>query len=116
MPTFFYQIYLQLYLFPNYSRYVRRNTERNRSELFEKWNGLDFYDDEYIKDNFSLSYIDRFYPTLDHKISVYYGYINNISVEDISDISNLCFTKRYINSIKSKMTADEFFNKKRGLI
>lgn len=96
-----------------YCRNVKNITRKNKKILLEKWNGFDFYDGEYIKDNFNLPHIHRLYPTLDHKISTYYGYINNISEEDISDISNLCFTKKYINSMKSKLTIDEFIKKER---
>ncbi|MCK9416273.1 hypothetical protein M0Q97_06410 [Candidatus Dojkabacteria bacterium] len=91
-----------------YRRNIRRLTEKNRKILLDNWNGLDFYDNEYIRDNFKLVHIDRRYPTLDHKISIYYGWQNNISEKDISDISNLCFTKRFINSIKSKLNFDDF--------
>jgi hypothetical protein len=44
---------------------------------------------------------DGCYPTIDHKNSVFYGFMNNIPPEDISDISNLCITKRFINSSKN---------------
>ena len=98
-----------------YRRNVRKLTERNRNLLLKEWNGFDFYDDEYIKDNFKFKHTDRLYPTLDHKISIYNGFINNISVENISDISNLCITKKYINSMKSKLTIYEY-NKKRELM
>jgi len=85
-----------------YRRNVRKLTERNRKTLLKNWNGFDFYDNEYIKDNFSLKHIDKNYPTLDHKISIFFGFKNNISPEDISDISNLCITKRIINSTKKE--------------
>lgn len=48
------------------------------------------------------------YPTIDHKKSVHYGFINNISPEEISNISNLCITKRSINSTKRDMIESEF--------
>jgi hypothetical protein len=60
------------------------------------------YDDEYIKNNFILNYLDDDYPTIDHKISVYYDFINKISAEDIGNIDNLCITKRIYNCIKNK--------------
>ena len=88
--------------FEEYKRKVSNETRKNVKELQEKWNGYDYYDNEYIKNNFILNKIDKIYPTIDHKISVYYGYINNISVEEISNIENLCYTKRSINSSKNK--------------
>ena len=48
---------------------------------------------------------------LDHKISIIYGFKNNISPEEIGDISNLCMTKKGINSSKSFLT-EEDYNKK----
>ena len=45
---------------------------------------------------------------MDHKISVYYGFLNNFSVEDISCIENLCFTKNKLNSQKGKLTENEY--------
>lgn len=94
-----------------YRSIVRKLTERNRNELLENWNGYDYYDGEYIKDYFELEHINRLYPTLDHKISVYYGFINDIDPEIISDISNLCFTKRHINCSKSISIEKEFVKK-----
>ena len=55
--------------------------------------------------------MDREYPTIDHKISVIYGFINNISIENISNINNLCFTKNYLNAKKGGMVENEFKNK-----
>lgn len=87
--------------FEKYKNIVRKITKLYKKELFEKWNGLDFYDSEYIKDNFKYNYNNRLYPTIDHKISVFYGYINNINPEEIGNINNLCLTKKYINSSKN---------------
>ena len=44
---------------------------------------------------------DKSYPTIDHKISVFNGFINNISPEEISQLENLCITKRTNNSKKN---------------
>lgn len=91
-----------------YKREVRRQTERNRKPLFQNWDGYDYYDNEYIKDNLCNKHTDRYYPTIDHKLSVFYGFINSISPEIISDINNLCITKRYINCTKNKSSDTEF--------
>ena len=63
---------------------------------------------QYIRDNFNLHSNSNDYPTIDHKISCLYGFKNNISIDIISDISNLCITKRIINSKKSQLNEDEF--------
>ncbi len=85
-----------------YKILVRKYTRRNKNKLFNQWNGYDYYDNEFIKNNLNLSHLDKKYPTIDHKISVYEGFIKNKSPEEIGDLSNLCITKRYINSSKGK--------------
>jgi len=85
-----------------YRRKVNNLTKRNKKELFENWNGYDFYDSEYIKDNLVLSWNSGKYPTIDHKISAYDGFKNGISPEEISKMENLCITKKSINSSKNR--------------
>lgn len=91
-----------------YKKSSQREINKIKNQLYEKWDGKDFYDGEYIKDNFRYGHTNRLYPTIDHKISVHYGFSNNIPVEEISDISNLCITKRYINCSKNKLNYYEF--------
>ena len=83
-----------------YKSIVRKNT-RNKIKLLD-WDGTDFYDGTYIKDNFTLHHFDNDYPTIDHKISIYDGFLNNISTHIISSIDNICWTKRIINITKNK--------------
>ena len=92
----------QLTHFQKYYKKVSSETYKNKEELFKNWNGYDYYDNEYILENFNLVSNDKNYPTIDHKISIYYGFINNIDSKEISKLENLCITKRYINSKKSK--------------
>jgi len=91
-----------------YKRECRNLTNKNKKFLFEKWDGYDYYDGEYIKDNFSLTHTNKNYPTIDHKISVFYGFSNGLSSSDICNIDNLCITKRSINSIKRERIEEEF--------
>ena len=91
-----------------YKKEVRNITKQNKKRLYEEWDGYDYYDDELIKGYLSYSHIHRFYPTMDHKISVFYGFINSIDPNFIGSIENLCITKRFINSTKSKMTEEDF--------
>jgi hypothetical protein len=91
-----------------YLREVRKLTKRVKKTLYENWDGYDFYDKEYIKDYLSLNHIDKRYPTIDHKKSVYDGFKEKISVEEISSINNLCITKRSLNSSKSNSNFEEF--------
>jgi hypothetical protein len=87
--------------FKLYRKKVTSLTNKNKRELFNLWDGKDFYDNEYIKDNLNLNKYSRLYPTIDHKTSVFYGFINNIQPEEISKMENLCITKRTNNSKKS---------------
>lgn len=93
-----------------YRKLVRKITDTNKKILLENWNGYDYYDNEYIKDNFNINSNSRLYPTVDHKISIYYGYNNGIPAEEIGKIDNLCITKRGINSSKN-IKNDEIFRK-----
>jgi len=88
--------------FINYKKEVRKETYKYKKKLYDNWNGYDYYDNEYIKDNFNLNSYDDNYPSLDHKTSIKYGFDNNISVEYIGNINNLCVTKRLINIKKGK--------------
>jgi len=86
--------------FELYTRAARNKTKRVKNKLFENWNGLDYYDNEYIIPYLLLNKSNKKYPTIDHKISIYYGFINDIDPEIIGDLDNLCITKRSINSSK----------------
>jgi hypothetical protein len=88
-----------------YRHLVDLYTDRNRKKLYEMWNGYDYYDDEYIRDN---NIICSNYPSIDHKISCYYGFINNIDPKIISEIDNLCITKMGLNSKKWNRNEIEF--------
>lgn len=85
-----------------YKRKSRNVFRKIRDMVIDKWNGYDYYDNEYIKDNLNLNFYDKNYPTIDHKISVYYGFINNIDVNIINDFNNLVVTKRGNNAVKGK--------------
>lgn len=94
-----------------YKKDVRKFTNRNKPNLYENWGGFDFYDGENLKKYLGLIHTHRFYPTIDHKISVFYGFKNNIDPEKISNLENLCITKRYLNSIKKTLIDYEFIEK-----
>ena len=94
-----------------YRNEVNSLTRKNKSELISNWNGIDFYDGEYIKDNYRLPSNDPMYPTVDHKISIYNGFHDKISIHIISSLWNLCITKRTNNSQKSWMSDNEYKEK-----
>jgi len=88
--------------FYKYRREVDKLTDSIKKDIIEKWDGYDYYDGEYIKDNFNLHQNDRNYPHFDHKISVYNGFINKIDILEIANINNICITKQWINCKKGK--------------
>ena len=97
--------------FYDYRRVVNNITNRNKKLLFETWDGYDYYDGEFIKNNFYLNYNDSNYPSIDHKNSVLFGFENGIKPEEISSIDNLCITKRKTNSSKNFLSENEFKQK-----
>ena len=97
--------------YQEYRKIVNNLTNRNKKELLSIWDGIDYYDGEFILDNYSYNYNDERYPTIDHKISILYGFKNNIDAEIISSIENLCITKRTLNSKKGYHNYTEFFEK-----
>lgn len=99
---------IDIELFKEYRKSVRLYTNRNRKILFEKWDGIDYYDGEYIKGFLKYSSNNINYPTIDHKISCIFGFKNKILPEEISKIENLCITKRIINSKKSHLNEEDF--------
>lgn len=91
-----------------YRRECRRLTNKSVELLLINWNGIDYYDGEYIKENFNLDSNHPNYPTIDHKISIYQGFINKIDINFVSSIENICITKRSINSSKRDKSESEF--------
>lgn len=91
---------IEISTFKKYKKQVNKYTDKNKKELFINWNGLDYYDGEYIKNYLTLHNSNTRYPTIDHKKSIFYGFKNNISPEEIGKIDNLVITKRSINSKK----------------
>lgn len=97
--------------FQKYRSTVDKITDKNKDELLNYWDGQDYYDDEFIKDNFNLNYNHEDYPTIDHKISIQYGFLNEIDPSVIGSLENLCITKRSINISKNKLTEQQFIKK-----
>ncbi len=94
--------------YKDYRRIVDNLTKRVRREILENWDGFDHYDGEYIRDNMNLDSNNPLYPSIDHKISVLYGYQKGLTPEHISDKENLCVTKRCLNSSKNFKIEDVF--------
>jgi len=105
--------------FELYSRDVWKKTRKYRNKLFSKWNGNCYYTG--IELNKNQNYNNETYPTIDHKKSVFFGFKNNISSEEIGNIDNLCICSRWSNKKKQIMNEEtfieylkenNFFNKK----
>jgi hypothetical protein len=97
--------------FQKYRKNVNKITNKNKKQLLIHWNGNDYYDGELIKDNFNLNYNNENYPTIDHKISIQHGFLNEIDPSIIGGLENLCITKRSINIYKNKLTEEQFIRK-----
>ena len=102
--------------FENYYKRCVSLTKINirKSTFNQDWDGNDYYDNEYIKNNYTLyESNNENYPNIDHKISIVYGFLNNISVNEISSINNLCFTKRKHNASKNAKIEEDFIKNKK---
>ena len=87
--------------FQDYRKLVNIETRKNKKRLFNEWNGFDYYDNELIMENLAFNnYLDADFPTIDHKISILNGFLDNIDPYEIGGFDNLCITKRTNNSKK----------------
>jgi len=89
--------------YEKYRKKVSYYTRKYKKELYNNWNGLDYYDNELIIENRKYNFNDERYLTIDHKISVKKGFENNIEPIVIGNINNLCITKRCNNSSKGSL-------------
>ena len=101
-----------------YRRKVYRITKNKKEQLLDNWDGIDYYDGQYIKDNFKMHYLDGDYPSIDHIIGLHEGFKRGISPLDLCVDDNLVWTKRRINSSKRQYNKtglnDNVKNDKKG--
>jgi hypothetical protein len=83
-----------------YWKVCNYHTRRMRKVMLETWDGYDYIDGEYIKDNLSLHYSDKNYPSLDHIKPRSKCFEEGMTVRECCDPSNLAWTKRINNSKK----------------
>lgn len=110
--------WLPIHLQKPYTLYrlkIKALTLKQKEKLFENWDGLCYYTGEKLLTQDVIKTIPNFiwyehsnYPTIDHKISCYHGYTNNIPVEEIAAYDNLCICKWSINCSKNYRTEEEF--------
>lgn len=88
---------------------VWNETKKQKKYLFKNWNNKCYYTNIELDKN--QHYNNDNYPTIDHKISVYYGFMNKIDYKKIGGIDNLCVCSRYINMKKRILNEKEFKEK-----
>jgi hypothetical protein len=87
----------------NWKQYWKRCdwlTGKIRKQMLEIWDGYDYIDGEYIKDNLKLHYSDKNYPTLDHIKPRSQCFKEGLSPYEATQPENLKWTKRINNSKK----------------
>lgn len=104
--------------FEKYHMDVMKYTKRNGIRLLRLVENelYDYYTGEKLVSNYnySLKYPNKrlstnpLQPTIDHKISIYYGFQNNIDPKEIGSFENLCICSRSTNSKKGCLTEKEF--------
>jgi hypothetical protein len=75
-------------------------TRKIRKQMLDEWDGYDYIDGEYIKDNLKLHFTHKDYPTLDHIKPRSLGFKEGLTPKEITCIENLAWTKRINNSKK----------------
>ena len=75
-------------------------TRKIRKQMLENWDGVDYIDGEYIKENLNLHYTHKNYPTLDHVTPRSKCFKQGLSPDEATQPSNLGWTKRINNSKK----------------
>ena len=89
--------------FENYRRDVLKETRKHKNKLFKDWNGLCYYTEKNIIKFYNKEdYNNPNFPVIDHRMSIFDGFNNNISHAIVGGIDNLCICTRKINGIKNK--------------
>ena len=102
--------------FSLYRRKVKNETNKWKSLLFDSWDGRDYYTggvlvtNEEYKLNNPNTHVNRnkLQPTVDHKISVFVGFMNDIDHKIIGNIDNLCVCAKITNSTKSSLSEEQY--------
>ena len=77
-------------------------TRKIRKQMLENWDGYDYVNGEYIKDNLNLHYSHGDYPTLDHIKPRSQCFREGLSPYEATKPENLAWTTRKNNSKKSQ--------------
>jgi len=87
----------------NWKQYWKRCdylTQKIRRQMLQNWDGYDYIDGQYIKENLNLHYTHKNYPTLDHIIPRSECFKQGLTPNEATQPSNLKWTKRINNSKK----------------
>jgi hypothetical protein len=85
--------------FNKYRLKVLSETRKYKKELLDHWDGLDYNTKEVLETD-PKKFNHKMYRTIDHKISMFAGFAQNIPPEIIGHIDNLCIISRKSNSRK----------------
>ena len=88
------------YSWKQYWRKCDYLTRKIREQMLEEWDGVDYIDGEYIKENLNLHFTHKDYPTLDHINPRSKCFKQGLTPEEATSPSNLKWTKRINNSRK----------------
>lgn len=94
--------WLPLHLISEFENYHRRciiETKKHTKDLFRAWDGRCAYSGCVLVTDKS-KYNDPLYRTIDHKISIYRGFTENMDPTLIGALNNLCICSREENSLK----------------
>lgn len=105
--------------FEKYKRNVLAETRKNLKTLWKEWDGFDFYNKQKLITNEEYNIINpdkhkntnKLQPSVDHKVPILRGFLENIDYKVIGSINNLCITSRQNNSIKNTLRDKEFLEK-----
>ena len=75
-------------------------TQKIRKQMIQGWDGYDYIDGEYIRENLDLHYSHKRYPTLDHVVPRSECFKQGLTPEEATQPSNLKWTTRINNSKK----------------
>jgi hypothetical protein len=102
-------------LFKKYYKEVWHETRKWIKKLYETWDGLCYYTRQKLISTKEYKKLNPkqhpnsnvLLPSIDHKISILFGYLNKISPEVIGNINNLVICSKHYNSFKNHRTEEE---------
>lgn len=101
--------------FMRYKDQVRAETRKWTPHLYDVWESMGgqcYYTLDCLLDTDNKRCSDfKNRPSIDHKVSVLFGFLNRIPPEIIGNVQNLCICSSAINSLKRSLTERQFRDK-----